>query len=107
MALGSRSAKASSSVSMPPAEREKSRRSLGEAPRDVVYETYSQTGNIPMFHFVVRAADPGRVSVALIAAAQEIDSSVQVFQSTTMAKHLAMSRLPSQMGAFMLSAFVV
>jgi predicted permease len=82
-------------------------RSLGEAPRDVVYETYSQTGGSPMFHFVVRAADPERVSVALIAAAQEIDSSVQAFQSTTMAQHLAMSRLPSQLGAFMLSAFAV
>jgi predicted permease len=82
-------------------------RSLGEAPRDVVYETYSQTGGSPMFHFVVRAADPERISLALIAAAREIDSSVHAFQSMTMAQHLAMSRLPSQMGAFMLSVFAV
>jgi predicted permease len=82
-------------------------RSLGEAPRDVVYETYSQTGGSPMFHFIVRAADPERVSLALIAAAREIDSSVHAFQSMTMAQHLAMSRLPSQMGAFMLSTFAV
>jgi predicted permease len=80
-------------------------RSLGEAPRDVVYETYSQKGLIPMFHFVVRAADPERVSLALTAAAREIDPSLQAFQSMTMAQHLAMSRLPSQMGAFMLTAF--
>ena len=58
-----------------------------------------------MFHFVVRAADPERISLALIAAAREIDPDLQVFQSMTMAQHLAMSRLPSQMGAFMLSAF--
>ena len=81
-------------------------RSLGEAPRDVVYETYSQGDGSPMFHFVVRAAtDPERISPALIAAAREIDPDLQVVQSTTMAQHLAMSRLPSQMGAFMLSAF--
>jgi predicted permease len=78
-------------------------RSLGEAPRDVVYEAYSQTDGSPMFHFVVRGADPERTSLALIAAAREMD--LQVFQSMTMAQHLAMSRLPSQMGAFMLSAF--
>jgi putative ABC transport system permease protein len=80
-------------------------RSLGEAPRDVVYESYSQRDGSPFFHFVVRAADPERISLALVAAAREIDSSLQVVQSTTMAQHLAMSRLPSQMGAFMLSAF--
>ena len=82
-------------------------RSLGEAPRDIVYVSYSQSGISPMFHFVVRAADPERASLALIAAAREFDSNLQVFQSMTMAHHLAMSRLPSQLGAFMLSAFAV
>jgi predicted permease len=80
-------------------------RSLGEAPRDVVYEAYSQSDGSPLFHFVVRAADPEGISPALFAAAREIDPDLQVFQSMTMAQHLAMSRLPSQMGAFMLSAF--
>jgi ABC-type antimicrobial peptide transport system permease subunit len=58
-----------------------------------------------MFHFVVRAADPEQVSLALSTTAREIDPDLQVVQSMTMAQHLAMSRLPSQMGAFMLSAF--
>ncbi len=81
-------------------------RSLGEAPRDVVYENYAQGDGSPMFNFVVRAAtDPARITPALVAAAREIDPDLQVVQSTTMAQHLAMSRLPSQMGAFMLSAF--
>ena len=82
-------------------------RSLGETPRDVVYEPYTQgEGSSPMFNFVVRAAnDPDRISPALVAAAREINPDLQVVQSTTMAQHLAMSRLPSQMGAFMLSAF--
>jgi ABC-type antimicrobial peptide transport system permease subunit len=80
-------------------------RSLGEPPRDVVYEPYTQGEASPMFHFVVRSSDPGRTSAAMISAAREINPDLQVLQSTTMAQHLAMSRLPSQMGAFMLSAF--
>jgi predicted permease len=81
-------------------------RSLGEAPRDVVYETHTQGEGLPGFNFVVRTAtDPTRISPALVAAAREIDPDLQVFQSTTMAQHLAMSRLPSQMGAFVLTAF--
>ncbi|HEX5107876.1 MAG TPA: ABC transporter permease [Vicinamibacterales bacterium] len=81
-------------------------RSLGETPRDVVYESYTQGAAFPMFNFVVRVAtDPSRISPVLVAAAREVDPDVKPVQSTTMAQHLAMSRLPSQMGAFMLSAF--
>jgi predicted permease len=81
-------------------------RSLGETPRDVVYQPYTQNEGTPVFNFVVRAAtDPDRTSLALVAAARKMDPDLQVVQSTTMAQHLAMSRLPSQMGAFMLSAF--
>jgi predicted permease len=81
-------------------------RSLGEAPRDVVYEAYTQGERNAGFAFVVRAgADADRLSPALAAAAREIDAEAQVIQATTMAQHLAMSRLPAQMGAFMLSAF--
>jgi predicted permease len=83
-------------------------RSLGETPRDVIYETYTQGERSAGFAFVVRAAtDPTRMSLTLVTAAREIDPDLQVVQSTTMAQHLAMSRLPSQMGAFMLSAFAV
>jgi predicted permease len=81
-------------------------RSLGETPRDVIYENYAQGEGFPMFNFVIRVAtDPVRITPALVAATREIDPDLQVVQSTTMAEHLAMSRLPSQMGAFMLSAF--
>ena len=84
-------------------------RSLGETPLDVVYEPYTQReASSPMFNFIVRtASDPDRISPTLVAAARQIDPDLQVVLSTTMAKHLAMSRLPSQMGAFMLSAFAV
>jgi macrolide transport system ATP-binding/permease protein len=83
-------------------------RSLGEAPRDVVYEPYTQGEGSPGFSFVVRTgSDPARLSPTLVAAAREIDPDLQVFQSTTMAQHLAMSRLPSQMGAFLLVGFAM
>src|SRR4030095_15658729 len=37
----------------------------------------------------------------------DTDRDLQVVQSTTMTQHLALSRLPSQMGAFLLTAFAV
>jgi putative ABC transport system permease protein len=43
----------------------------------------------------------------LTTAGREVDPDLQIVQSMTMAAHLAMSRLPSQLGAFMLSAFAV
>jgi predicted permease len=81
-------------------------RSLGETPRDVVYVPYTQ-GELPMFTFVVRAAtDPARLLPALAAAVQ-VDPDLQVVQSSTMTEHLAMSRLPSQIGAVLLAVFSV
>ena len=47
------------------------------------------------------------MSLTLITTGQQIDPDLRVMQSTTMTQHLAMSRLPSQMGAFLLSAFAV
>ena len=43
----------------------------------------------------------------LLAAGREVDPDLQVMQSSTMAEHLAMSRLPSQIGALLLSVFAV
>jgi putative ABC transport system permease protein len=42
-----------------------------------------------------------------LAAAVQVDPDLRVVQSSTMTEHLAMSRLPSQLGAFLLSAFAV
>jgi macrolide transport system ATP-binding/permease protein len=81
-------------------------RSLGEAPRDVVYETYTQGNGLPGASFVVRTAtDPARMSLALADAGQQVDPDLRVMQSMTMTQHLATSRLPSQIGAVLLSAF--
>jgi predicted permease len=81
-------------------------RSLGEAPLDVVYETYTQGDGLPGATFVVRTTtDPARMSLALAGAGQQVDPDLRVMQSTTMTEHLAMSRLPSQIGAVLLAAF--
>jgi putative ABC transport system permease protein len=83
-------------------------RSLGEAPRDVVYETYTQGDGLPAASVVVRTAtDPAGMLLALAAAGQEADPDLRIMQATTMTQHLAMSRLPSQIGAVLLSAFAV
>jgi putative ABC transport system permease protein len=83
-------------------------RSLGEAPRDVIYEPYTQGEGSPVRTFVARTtADPGRMLQTLLAAGREVDPDLQVMQSSTMTEHLAMSRLPSQLGAFLLSVFAV
>jgi predicted permease len=82
-------------------------RSLGEAPRDVVFVPYAQS-ELPMVTVVVRAStDAARLSPVLVAAARQVDPDLRVGQTSTMTEHLAMSRLPSQMGAFLLSAFAV
>jgi macrolide transport system ATP-binding/permease protein len=83
-------------------------RSLGEAPRDVIYLPYTQSDGAPVRTFVARTStDAARMLPTLIAAGREVDPDLQVVQSLTMADHLAMSRLPSQIGAFMLSVFAV
>jgi predicted permease len=81
-------------------------RSLGESPRDVVYLPYTQGDGSPVRTYVARTiADPAQLTQTLVTAGREVDSDLQVVQSMTMAQHLGVSRLPSQMGAFMLSAF--
>jgi len=81
-------------------------RSLGEAPRDVVYETFTQGDGLPGVSFVARTTtDPARMSLALAEAGQQIDPDLRVMQSMTLAQHLATSRLPSQIGAVLISAF--
>jgi predicted permease len=83
-------------------------RSLAETPRDVVYVPYSQSPGLVGFTFVVRTAtDPSRMSLALVAAGRQVDPDMRLVQATTMAEHLAMSRLPSQIGALLLSVFAV
>jgi macrolide transport system ATP-binding/permease protein len=83
-------------------------RSLGETPRDVVYQSYTQGQPLPGASFIVRTGgDPARMALAMVGAGQEIDPDLRVMQAMTMTQHLATSRLPSQIGAFLLAAFAV
>jgi hypothetical protein len=83
-------------------------RSLGEAPRDVVYQSYTQGQPLPGANFIVRTAiDPGRMALTLVTEGQQVDPNLRVLQAMTMAQHLATSRLPSQIGAFLLAVFAV
>jgi ABC-type antimicrobial peptide transport system permease subunit len=83
-------------------------RSLGEVPRDVVYQSYTQGPPLPGASFVVRTAiDPARMALSLVSAGQQVDPDLRVLQAMTMAQHLATSRLPSQIGAFLLAVFAV
>jgi putative ABC transport system permease protein len=83
-------------------------RSLGEAPRDVVYQHYAQANGLTGVTFVARTGtDPAQMAQTLIAAGRQIDPDLRVVQTTTMTQHLAMSRLPSQIGAVLLSVFAV
>ena len=45
------------------------------------------------------------MSEALVAASRKVDPDLRVVQATTMTQHLAMSRLPSQIGAVLPSVF--
>jgi predicted permease len=83
-------------------------RSLGEPPRDLIYTPYTQGPGIPMLNFLVRTAgDPARMLPLLATAGQEVVPDLRVVQTTTMTEHVSLSRLPSQIAAFLLSAFGV
>jgi macrolide transport system ATP-binding/permease protein len=83
-------------------------RSLGEPPRDVVYQHYAQGEPLPGASFVVRTTvEPERMALAVVSAGQQVDPDLRVMQSMTMTEHLAASRLPAQIGAVLLAAFAV
>jgi len=63
---------------------------------------------LPGASFLVRTAtDPARTALALVSAGRQVDPDLRVMQAMTMTQHLATSRLPSQIGAFLLAAFAV
>ena len=82
-------------------------RTLGEAPRNMVYLPYSQRFR-PLLTVVARTStDPERTALALLTAGRELDPDLWVFETKTMDRHLALMRLPQQLSAFVLSAFGV
>ena len=82
-------------------------RTLGEAPRNLVYLPYSQRLAHSLTVVARTSTDPERTALALLAAGREVDPDLWVFETKTMDRHLALMRLPQQLSAFILSAFGV
>ena len=80
-------------------------RTLGEAPRNMVYLPYSQQLSRSLTVVARTSTDPQRTALALLTAGREVDPDLWVFETKTMDRHLALMRLPQQLSAFVLSAF--
>ena len=82
-------------------------RTLGEAPRNMVYVPYSQRLSRSLTVVARTSTDPLQTALAMLAAGREVDPDLWVFETKTMDRHLALMRLPQQLSAFVLSAFGV
>ncbi len=82
-------------------------RTLGEAPRNMVYVPYSQQLSRSLTVVARTSTDPLQTALAMLAAGREVDPDLWVFETKTMDRHLALMRLPQQLSAFVLSAFGV
>ena len=80
-------------------------RTLGEAPRNIIYLPYSQRFTPSLTVLARTSADPERTARALLTAGRELDPDLWVLETKTMERHLAVMRLPQQLSAFILSAF--
>jgi predicted permease len=80
-------------------------RTLGEAPRDMVYRPYLQH-DARGFTVVARTSlDAQQTALALMAAGRSIDPDLWVWEMKTLERHLAVVRLPAELSAFILAAF--
>ena len=82
-------------------------RTLGEAPRNMIYLPYSQRITRALTVVARTSMDPQQTALALLTAGREVDPDLWVLETKTMDRHLAVMRLPQQLSAFVLSAFGV
>ena len=82
-------------------------RSLGEAPRALVYRPYSQDYATALTVLARTTADPGQTAIALMMAGRAIDPDLWVWETKTMDRHLGTMVLAAQLAAFVLSVFAV
>jgi len=79
--------------------------SLDEAPGWHVYFPYTQQENF-LAHFLGQTTgDDEQAARAMATAARTLDPQVTIWTTSTMARHLAVPRLPAQLGALVLSLF--
>ncbi len=82
-------------------------RTLGEAPRNMVYRPFSQRFARQVTVVARTSVDPQQTALALLTAGREIDPDLWVWETKTMDRHLATMYLAAQLSAFVLSAFAV
>jgi predicted permease len=82
-------------------------RSLGEAPRDMVYRPISQHVARGLTIVARTAGDAQQTALALMAAGRSLDPDFWVWEMKTLERHLAIVRLPAELSAFALAAFAV
>lgn len=82
-------------------------RTLGEAPRNMVYRPFSQDYSGGLTVVARTSRDPEQTALALLAAGREVDPDLWVWEAKSMDRHLATMHLAAQLSAFVLSAFAV
>jgi predicted permease len=82
-------------------------RTLGEAPRNMIYRPYTQEFPRSLTIVARTSADAERLALDLVTAGREVDPDLWIWEAKTMDRHLAIMRLPAQLSAFVLSAFGV
>ncbi|HKE86672.1 MAG TPA: ABC transporter permease [Vicinamibacterales bacterium] len=81
-------------------------RTRGESPRDMIYVPFTQRDNDPRRSFVARtSADASQLGLTLLKAGREIDPDLRVMETKTMAQHLAVTRMPAEVIALVMSVF--
>ena len=82
-------------------------RTLGEAPRLMVYLPYSQRWSPLLTVLAKTTLDPEQTALALMTAGREVDPDLWVWETKTMSRHLGVMLLPAQLSAFLLSVFAI
>ena len=82
-------------------------RSIGEVPRDMVYRSYLQHDTRGLTVVARTSRDAQQTVLALMAAGRSLDPDLWVWETKTLTRHLALTRLPAELSAFILGAFAV
>ena len=80
-------------------------RSLGEAPRPMIFGALTQA-DLPGARVIARTdGDPAVLTARMVAMLRDIDPSIMVIQAKTLEQHLAAMVLPAQLGAVAFAVF--
>ena len=80
---------------------------LSEPPALLLYLPYAQTETRSLTFVARTSLDPEQMALAMFTAGRALDPELRVYETTTMARHLAIPRLPAQLGAVVLALFAI